>query len=152
MSTYKNPIIFSIIVAFACIVEFVVVDEEILLMLCFAAFFFNAFVNFGQQAQDSIESRAKAIKAQCLSNLESKSLVILESIEKVEASKKKAMLFFILESTLNKLLRASIYLETIQLFQKCHVDSSQIIYQRYLARNTSEEAKILRALPFSVKV
>merc|ERR1712137_37142 len=89
MSTLRNPILFTVALIIACFAELVVIDEEVLLMLCFAAFFFNAFVNFGQQVQESLEARAKTIKAQYLSNLDSKSTVILQSIEQVEAAKKK---------------------------------------------------------------
>jgi hypothetical protein len=70
----------------------VVIDEEILLMLCFATFFFNAFVNFGSQVQESLNLRAKAIKVQYLSNLEIKSVSILRNIEQVEAKEKKVLL------------------------------------------------------------
>lgn len=104
MSTLRNPIIFALILAMACVLELVVIDEEVLLMLCFAAFFFNAFVNFGQQAKESLESRANSIKAQSLTVLESKNVTILKSIEQIEASNLKTSLFFITEKLLNKLL------------------------------------------------
>ena len=104
MSTLRNPIIFIIVLSVACILELIVIDEEVLLMLCFAAFFFNAFVNFGQQVKDSLESRAIAIKTQSLLILESKNLIILKDIEQIEASALKALLFFIAEKLTNKIL------------------------------------------------
>lgn len=150
MSTLRNPILFAVALIIACFAELVVIDEEVLLMLCFAAFFFNAFVNFGQQAQDSLEARAKAIKAQYLSNLDSKSTLILESIEQVEAAKKKATLWYIAEGALVKLLKSTAYHGILQLFQKSYTDSAQVLYQRYLSRKNLKESAILRALPFSV--
>jgi hypothetical protein len=104
MSTLRNPIIFAIILAIACILELVVIDEEVLLMLCFAAFFFNAFVNFGEQVKNSLESRATAIKTQSLLIFESKNITILKDIEQVEASNLKTSLFIIAEKLLNKIL------------------------------------------------
>jgi hypothetical protein len=73
-------------------------------MLCFAAFFFNAFVNFGQQVKDSLESRAITIKTQSLLIFESKNVAILKNIEQVEASNLKTSLVFIVEKLLNKIL------------------------------------------------
>lgn len=103
MSTLRNPIIFIIILSIACILELIVIDEEILLMLCFAAFFFNAFVNFGQQVKDSLESRANAIKTQSLLILESKNTTILKNVEQVEASNLKTRLYMIIETLLCKI-------------------------------------------------
>lgn len=104
MSTLRNPIIFAIILAIACALELIVIDEEVLLMICFASFFFNAFVNFGQQVKDSIESRANSIKAQSLMIRESKNVEILKNIEQIDASNLKTLLFLMAEKLLNKAL------------------------------------------------
>lgn len=151
MSTLRNPIIFAIILAIACILELVVIDEEVLLMLCFAAFFFNAFVNFGEQVKNSLESRATAIKTQSLLIFESKNITILKDIEQVEASNLKTSLFIIAEKLLNKILWTTIYLEFIPLFQKCNSDAKQIMLQRYLTRKNSEETNALRTLLVSAE-
>jgi hypothetical protein len=92
MSALKNPILFAVFLIFCCSLELVVIDEEILLMLCFATFFFNAFANFGSQVQESLSLRAKAIKVQYLSNLEVQSILILQNLEQVEAKEKKVLL------------------------------------------------------------
>lgn len=151
MSTLRNPIIFAIILAIACALELIVIDEEVLLMICFASFFFNAFVNFGQQVKDSIESRANSIKAQSLMIRESKNVEILKNIEQIDASNLKTLLFLMAEKLLNKALWTTIYSEIIPLFQKCNADSSQIVYQRYLTRKNLEEASVLRTLLVSAE-
>lgn len=146
MSSLRNPIIFIIILAISCILELIVIDEEVLLMLCFAAFFFNAFVNFGQQVKDSLESRAITIKTQSLLIFESKNVAILKNIEQVEASNLKTSLVFIVEKLLNKILWTTLYSDIIPLFQKCNADSFQSLYQRYLTSKNLEETSILRTL------
>ena len=150
MSTFKNTIIFIIFLIIACFIELIVIDEEILLLLCFVAFFFNAFINFGSKIQDFFESRSRSIKSQYLYNLKFKSEKILESIEQIENSKKKAILWNITETFFKKKLKTYDYIETIQLFPKSHIDSFQVINQRYLARKNFREYTLLSALPFSI--
>lgn len=150
MSTFKNTIIFIIFLIIACFIELIVIDEEVLLLLCFVAFFFNSFINFGSQVQNSLESRSKSIKSQYLYNLEFKSEKILESIEQIENYKKKAILWNITETFLKKKLKTGNYIETIKLFPKSHIYYFQVIDQRYIARKNFRKSTILNALPFSI--
>jgi hypothetical protein len=85
----RNTIFFIIAISIACLLELIVIDEEVLLLICFVAFLFNAYINFSQQVFESIDQRAKTIKAEFLNNVETKNAVILSSIEQIEANAKK---------------------------------------------------------------
>lgn len=72
-----NLVIFTIFLTFCWLFEFIVVNEEILLMLCFLAFVFNLYINFKQTIFDGLNQKSVTLRAELLESLQSQDSSIL---------------------------------------------------------------------------
>jgi cbb3-type cytochrome oxidase subunit 3 len=69
MSQYLNLIIFTVFITICWLCEIIVVNEEILLMLCFLAFVFNLYITFKQAIFDGLNQKSITLKSELLDSL-----------------------------------------------------------------------------------
>jgi cbb3-type cytochrome oxidase subunit 3 len=69
MSKYLNLIIFTVFITICWLCEIIVVNEEILLMLCFLAFVFNLYITFKQAIFDGLNQKSITLKSELLDSL-----------------------------------------------------------------------------------
>ena len=69
MSKYLNLIIFTVFITICWLCEIIVVNEEILLMLCFLAFVFNLYITFKQVIFDGLNQKSITLKSELLDSL-----------------------------------------------------------------------------------
>lgn len=80
MGKFLNLAIFSIFLTFCWLFEIIVVNEEVLLMLCFLAFVFNLYITFKQSIYDGLNQKSITLKAELLESLRVQDSSILERL------------------------------------------------------------------------
>ena len=75
-----NLIFLIIFLLGAGFLEVIVINEEILLMLCFVAFFFSSYVFFKEAIFENLNQRSKLIKVELLNFIEIQNNFILTNL------------------------------------------------------------------------
>ena len=90
--TYFPLIIFFNILFFG-FSELLVINEEILLLLCFLAFFFNTYIFFGLSIFESFKSMSDLIRLNFFNNFQATRDVTLATLKNFYFAEKKALIF-----------------------------------------------------------
>jgi hypothetical protein len=77
MGKFVNVIIFFVFITICWVSELIVVNEEVLLMLCFLAFVFNLYITYKQSIYDSLNSKSVTVKEELLESLRAQDSAIL---------------------------------------------------------------------------
>lgn len=86
--------------------EIIVINEEILLMLCFIAFFFTSYVFAKEAIFENLNQRSKTIKFELLNFMEIQNNFILQNLHIVFGGYEK--------SIITKLLVLNLYLDSVK--------------------------------------
>jgi hypothetical protein len=84
-----NLAFFSIFLTFCWLFEFIVVNEEILLMLCFLAFVFNLYISFKQAIFDGLNQKSVTLRVELLESLRSQDSAILARLNSTGSGSEK---------------------------------------------------------------
>jgi hypothetical protein len=84
-----NLAFFSIFLTFCWLFEFIVVNEEILLMLCFLAFVFNLYISFKQAIFDGLNQKSVTLRVELLESLRSQDSSILARLNSTGSGSEK---------------------------------------------------------------
>ena len=77
MGKFLNLIIFSVFLTICWLFEIIVVNEEVLLMLCFLAFVFNLYITYKQSIYDGLNQKSVTLKEELLESLRAQDSAIL---------------------------------------------------------------------------
>jgi len=77
MGKFLNLIIFSVFLTICWLFEIIVVNEEVLLMLCFLAFVFNLYITYKQSIYDGLNQKSVTLKEELLESLRTQDSAIL---------------------------------------------------------------------------
>jgi hypothetical protein len=77
MGKFLNLIIFSVFLTICWLFEIIVVNEEVLLMLCFLAFVFNLYITYKQSIYDGLNQKSVTVKEELLESLRAQDSAIL---------------------------------------------------------------------------
>ena len=91
----------------AGVLEIIVVNEEMLLMLCFTVFVFSTYIFGKETIFDSLDQRSKIIKAELLNFMETQNSLILTNLNMVFGGQEK--------SFITKALVLNLYLDNVEL-------------------------------------
>ena len=74
------------------IFEIIVINEEILLMLCFTAFFFCSYAFAKETIFENLDQRSKIIKAELLNFMDNQNSFILKNLHTIFGGKTKSFI------------------------------------------------------------
>jgi len=77
MGKYLNLAIFTVFITFCWLFELIVVNEEVLLLLCFLSFVFNLYITYKQSIFDSLNQKSVTLKEELLESLRAQDSAIL---------------------------------------------------------------------------
>jgi hypothetical protein len=77
MGKFLNLTIFTIFLTVCWLLELIVVNEEVLLMLCFLAFVFNLYITYKQSIYDGLNQKSVTLKEELLESLRAQDSAIL---------------------------------------------------------------------------
>lgn len=98
MGKFLNLAIFTIFLTFCWLLEIIVVNEEVLLMLCFLAFVFNLYITFKQSIYDGLNQKSITLKAELLESLRVQDSSILERLSSTASWSDKVSIGYRLSS------------------------------------------------------
>lgn len=99
MGKFLNLIIFSIFITICWLFEIIVVNEEVLLMLCFLAFVFNLYITYKQSIYDSLNQKSVTVKEELLESLRAQDFAILTRLSSTGSWSDKVSAGFRLSSS-----------------------------------------------------
>jgi len=99
MGKFLNLIIFSIFITICWLFEIIVVNEEVLLMLCFLAFVFNLYITYKQSIYDSLNQKSVTVKEELLESLRAQDSAILTRLSSTGSWSDKVSAGFRLSSS-----------------------------------------------------
>ena len=118
---YYFPLVILFSIFFLGFSELLVMNEEILLLLCFIAFFFNMYIFFGVPIFESFKNTSNIIKSNFFNNFQASKKLALSTSKNFYFAEKKALLFhFILSYGLKSeyiCLKTNIFEEFCLTFQ-----------------------------------
>ena len=103
-----NLIFLIIFLLGAGFLEVIVINEEILLMLCFVAFFFSSYVFFKEAIFENLNQRSKLIKVELLNFIEIQNNFILTNLNIIFGGHEKSLI--------TKSLFIHFYINNIELY------------------------------------
>lgn len=99
MGKFLNLIIFAIFVTICWVCEIIVVNEEVLLMLCFLAFVFNLYITYKQSIYDGLNQKSVTLKEELLESLRTQDSAILTRLSSTGSWSDKVSAGFKLSSS-----------------------------------------------------
>jgi hypothetical protein len=99
MSQYLNLIIFTVFITICWLCEIIVVNEEILLMLCFLAFVFNLYITFKQAIFDGLNQKSITLKSELLDSLRTQDSAITARLSSTGSWTEKVTIGSLLSSS-----------------------------------------------------
>jgi hypothetical protein len=99
MGKYLNLIIFTIFITICWVSELIVVNEEVLLMLCFLSFVFNLYITYKQSIFDSLNQKSITLKEELLESLRTQDSAILAHLSSTGSWSDKVTTGFRLSSS-----------------------------------------------------
>lgn len=99
MSKYLNLIIFTVFITICWLCEIIVVNEEILLMLCFLAFVFNLYITFKQAIFDGLNQKSITLKSELLDSLRTQDSAITARLSSTGSWTEKVTIGSLLSSS-----------------------------------------------------
>jgi hypothetical protein len=99
MGKFLNLTIFSIFITFCWLFEIIVVNEEVLLMLCFLAFVFNLYITYKQSIYDGLNQKSVTLKEELLESLRAQDSAILTRLSSTGSWSDKVSAGFRLSSS-----------------------------------------------------
>jgi hypothetical protein len=99
MGKFLNLIIFSVFLTICWLFEIIVVNEEVLLMLCFLAFVFNLYITYKQSIYDGLNQKSVTLKEELLESLRSQDSAILTRLSSTGSWSDKVTAGFRLSSS-----------------------------------------------------
>lgn len=112
MEKYLNLIIFTVFITVCWVSELIVVNEEVLLMLCFLSFVFNLYITYKQSIFDSLNQKSITLKEELLESLRTQDSAILTHLSSTGSWADKVSTGFKLSSS------ALVSSFTLQLLEK----------------------------------
>lgn len=99
MGKFLNLTIFTVFLTVCWLLEFIVVNEEILLMLCFLAFVFNLYITYKQSIYDGLNQKSVTLKEELLESLRAQDSAILTRLSSTGSWSDKVTAGFRLSSS-----------------------------------------------------
>jgi hypothetical protein len=99
MSKYLNLIIFTVFITICWLCEIIVVNEEILLLLCFLAFVFNLYITFKQAIFDGLNQKSITLKSELLDSLRTQDSAITARLSSTGSWTEKVTIGSLLSSS-----------------------------------------------------
>jgi hypothetical protein len=99
MGKFLNLIIFSVFLTICWLFEIIVVNEEVLLMLCFLAFVFNLYITYKQSIYDGLNQKSVTVKEELLESLRAQDSAILTRLSSTGSWSDKVSAGFRLSSS-----------------------------------------------------
>jgi hypothetical protein len=99
MGKFLNLIIFSVFLTICWLFEIIVVNEEVLLMLCFLAFVFNLYITYKQSIYDGLNQKSVTLKEELLESLRTQDSAILTRLSSTGSWSDKVSAGFRLSSS-----------------------------------------------------
>ena len=99
MGKFLNLTIFSIFLTICWLFEIIVVNEEVLLMLCFLAFVFNLYITYKQSIYDGLNQKSVTLKEELLESLRAQDSAILTRLSSTGSWSDKVTAGFRLSSS-----------------------------------------------------
>jgi hypothetical protein len=99
MGKFLNLIIFTIFLTVCWLLELIVVNEEVLLMLCFLAFVFNLYITYKQSIYDGLNQKSVTLKEELLESLRAQDSAILTRLSSTGSWSDKVTAGFRLSSS-----------------------------------------------------
>ena len=99
MGKFLNLIIFSVFLTICWLFEIIVVNEEVLLMLCFLAFVFNLYITYKQSIYDGLNQKSVTVKEELLESLRAQDSAILIRLRSTGSWSDKVSVGFRLSSS-----------------------------------------------------
>jgi hypothetical protein len=99
MGKFLNLIIFTIFLTICWLCEIIVVNEEVLLMLCFLAFVFNLYITYKQSIYDGLNQKSVTLKEELLESLRAQDSAILTRLSSTGSWSEKVSAGFRLSSS-----------------------------------------------------
>jgi hypothetical protein len=99
MGKFLNLILFTIFLTVCWLLELIVVNEEVLLMLCFLAFVFNLYITYKQSIYDGLNQKSVTLKEELLESLRAQDSAILTRLSSTGSWSDKVTAGFRLSSS-----------------------------------------------------
>jgi hypothetical protein len=99
MGKFLNLTIFTIFLTICWLLELIVVNEEVLLMLCFLAFVFNLYITYKQSIYDGLNQKSVTLKEELLESLRAQDSAILTRLSSTGSWSDKVTAGFRLSSS-----------------------------------------------------
>jgi cbb3-type cytochrome oxidase subunit 3 len=99
MGKFLNLTIFTIFLTICWLCEIIVVNEEVLLMLCFLAFVFNLYITYKQSIYDGLNQKSVTLKEELLESLRAQDSAILTRLSSTGSWSEKVSAGFRLSSS-----------------------------------------------------
>jgi len=99
MGKFLNLTIFTIFLTICWLCEIIVVNEEVLLMLCFLAFVFNLYITYKQSIYDGLNQKSVTLKEELLESLRAQDSAILTRLSSTGSWSDKVSAGFRLSSS-----------------------------------------------------
>jgi hypothetical protein len=99
MGKFLNLILFTIFITVCWLLELIVVNEEVLLMLCFLAFVFNLYITYKQSIYDGLNQKSVTLKEELLESLRAQDSAILTRLSSTGSWSDKVTAGFRLSSS-----------------------------------------------------
>ena len=99
MGKFLNLTIFTIFLTVCWLLELIVVNEEVLLMLCFLAFVFNLYITYKQSIYDGLNQKSVTLKEELLESLRAQDSAILTRLSSTGSWSDKVTAGFRLSSS-----------------------------------------------------
>jgi hypothetical protein len=99
MGKFLNLIIFSVFLTICWLFEIILVNEEVLLMLCFLAFVFNLYITYKQSIYDGLNQKSVTLKEELLESLRAQDSAILTRLSSTGSWSDKVTAGFRLSSS-----------------------------------------------------
>jgi hypothetical protein len=99
MGKFLNLTIFTIFLTICWLCEIIVINEEILLMLCFLSFVFNLYITYKQSIYDGLNQKSVTLKEELLESLRAQDSAILTRLSSTGSWSDKVSAGFRLSSS-----------------------------------------------------
>jgi hypothetical protein len=99
MGKFLNLTIFTVFLTICWLFEIIVVNEEVLLMLCFLAFVFNLYITYKQSIYDGLNQKSVTVKEELLESLRAQDSAILTRLSSTGSWSDKVSAGFRLSSS-----------------------------------------------------
>jgi hypothetical protein len=99
MGKFLNLTIFTVFLTICWLLELIVVNEEVLLMLCFLAFVFNLYITYKQSIYDGLNQKSVTVKEELLESLRAQDSAILTRLSSTGSWSDKVSAGFRLSSS-----------------------------------------------------